>query len=95
MQTLPKNLVAYKQTPTFTETTVPAGLLKDHTTKAGTWGRIVVLRGRLRYRILAPELEEVMLTPELNGVVEPLVPHEVLPEGEVEFYVEFHRAPDA
>lgn len=93
MRTVPEHFVPYKRTPTFTEQTVPAGLLKHHTTKAGSWGKIVVLKGRLWYRVLAPELEEILLTPELNGVVEPQVPHEVRPEGPVEFFVEFYRAP--
>ena len=94
MKTLPANLRPYQRTPEFTETTVPAGLLKQHTTKAGTWGKILVLEGRLRYRILAPAPEEILLTPERFGVVEPQVPHEVSPDGPVRFLVEFHRVPD-
>jgi tellurite resistance-related uncharacterized protein len=92
MKTLPENVRPYQRTAVFTETTVPAGLLREHSTKAGTWGRIQVLEGRLWYRILAPEVEEVLLTPERHGVVEPQVPHEVRPEGQVKFFVEFHRA---
>ena len=93
MKTLPADVRPYQRTPEFTEATVPAGLLREHTTKAGTWGKIVVLEGRLRYRILAPEPTEVLLSPERFGVVEPQVPHEVAPEGPVRFYVEFHRVP--
>ena len=39
---LPDNLVPYKHTDMFTETTVPAGLLRDHNTKEGVWGLIRV-----------------------------------------------------
>ena len=91
MKTLPQDARPYRRTPEFTEASVPAGLLKQHSTKAGTWGKIQVLEGRLRYRILAPEPEEILLTPERFGVVEPQVPHEVCPDGPVRFYVEFHR----
>lgn len=91
MKSLPANAVAYKRTAEFTETTVPAGLLRSHTTKAGTWGRIHVVAGRLRYRILEPAVEEIDLTPEREGVVEPEVPHEVEPLGTVRFFVEFLR----
>ncbi len=91
MKELPRHCSPYKRTPEFTEASVPAGLLHAHRTKAGTWGKIVVLDGRLRYRILEPELADVELAPGSFGVVEPGVLHEVLPMGNVRFYVEFYR----
>ena len=91
MKALPLEVNSYKGTPEFTEATVPAGLLKAHQTKAGTWGKIVVVTGQLHYRILEPELEEHILSNESGGVVEPTVLHEVTPMGEVVFYVEFFR----
>ena len=84
---------SYKRTPEFDENSVPAGLLKAHQTKEGTWGKIVVLSGRLMYRILEPTLEEIELSSEVHGVVEPTVLHEVAPIGSVKFYVEFYREP--
>ncbi len=91
MKTLPTELVAYKKTPTFMEHSVPAGLLKAHQTKEGTWGSIVILKGTLIYRILEPALEELELSPTCFGVVEPRVLHEVEAHGPVEFYVEFYK----
>lgn len=91
MQELPGDCIAYKKTPVFTEASIPAGLLKAHQTKAGTWGKIVILAGKLCYRILQPELEEHFLDENNFGVVEPEVLHEVAPEGKVSFYVEFYR----
>lgn len=91
MKSIPEQCVSYKQTPIFTETTVPAGLLKAHQTKAGTWGKIVVLEGELIYRILEPEIETNLLDPNQFGVVEPQVLHEVEPKGQVRFYVDFHK----
>ncbi|MFZ0494390.1 MAG: DUF1971 domain-containing protein, partial [Methylocella sp.] len=35
---IPPGYVAYRRTPVFTRETVPAGLLRSHRTKAGTWG---------------------------------------------------------
>jgi len=90
MKTLPAHVTAYKRTPEFTATSIPKGLLRAHSTRSGTWGKIVVLEGRLRYRILEPEVEEIELSPEQPGVVEPLVRHEVAALGEVAFYVEFY-----
>jgi tellurite resistance-related uncharacterized protein len=91
MQVIPDGVVSYKQTPEFNENTIPPGLLKAHQTKAGVWGKIVVREGQLLYRILEPKIEELILTPQLSGVVEPEVLHEVTPLGRVRFYVDFHR----
>lgn len=91
MKDIPPSAKSYKKTPEFTEGTVPAGLLKAHQTKEGTWGKINVTQGQLRYRILEPEFEEVLLSSEKFGVVEPTILHEVEPEGKVRFHVEFFR----
>lgn len=83
-----------RRTPEFTETTVPSALLKAHTTKEGTWGRIHVLAGRLAYRIEDPRRpwSEALLTVGTDaGVVEPTILHSVEPLGPVRFYVEFYR----
>ena len=91
MKQLPDNVFSYKRTPDFTQDTIPAGLLRSHKTKEDVWGRIVVLEGSLRYRILEPLVEEIDLGPALPGVVEPTVNHEVEAVGQVRFYVEFYR----
>ena len=91
MKSLPPGVAAYRRTPEFDETSIPAGLLRRHTTKAGVWGAIRVVEGSLLYRILEPEAEEHVLTPEQPGVVEPEVPHEIAPRGTVRFFVEFCR----
>lgn len=89
---LPEHFVPSKRTPEFTEATVPAGLRKDHATRAGTWARIHVLEGRLRYRVDAWKVDTV-LTPEAPGTVVPEVLHSVEPLGPTRFYVEFYGAP--
>ena len=92
MKRLPPDVVPYQRTREFSESTVPDGLRRRHTTKAGVWGRICVLEGSLRYDILEPEREEHVLSAEMPGIVEPEVPHEVHPLGRVRFFVEFLRA---
>lgn len=91
MKSLPPAARPYRTTPEFTEETLPAGLRRAHHTKAGTWGRIVVLEGQLLYRICGEPGEEWRLDPENPGVIEPEVEHEVEPLGKVRFYVEFYR----
>lgn len=91
MPQLPANVVVYKTTREFTETTVPAGLLRAHTTKEGTWGRIVVLEGALHYALSDDDGPGWLLEPGVLGIVEPTVPHQVTPRGAVRFKVEFLR----
>ncbi|MBM4244868.1 MAG: DUF1971 domain-containing protein [Deltaproteobacteria bacterium] len=91
MKTLPVNSVPYKRTDVFTDSSVPSGLLRAHSTKPGAWGKIVALEGTLTYRILEPVMEEVRLSPGRHGVIEPTIKHEVVPTSGVRFYVEFHR----
>lgn len=93
MKSLPADVQPYKRTPEFTELTVPAGLLKGHSTKAGVWATIVVLQGSLLYRILEPVVEDVELAPGRLGIVEPTVLHEVALRPGTRFYVEFQRVP--
>jgi len=91
VETLPENLTAYKKTPEFTESTIPKGLTRAHHTKQGTWALINVQEGKLLYRILEPEMEEVLLSKSLQGVIAPTVKHEVEAQGKVKFLVEFYR----
>ncbi len=48
---LPAGLTAYKQTSVFDQDSLPAGLRREHRTKAGVWALIHVVEGSLRYRI--------------------------------------------
>lgn len=84
----------YSSSPVFDQATLPAALRRDHSTKAGVWGVIRVLEGRLALRFA--DREEV-LTPERPGLVRPEEPHHVEPLSEVmRMQVEFHDAePDA
>lgn len=90
MKSLPDNVVAYKRTPEFDQNSVPTGLLNDHQTKEGVWGKIVVMSGKLQYTIQQP-FEEIALDSNNHGVVEPTVLHQVKPMGPVRFYVEFYQ----
>jgi tellurite resistance-related uncharacterized protein len=79
----------YKRTPVFDETTLPAGLRREHRTKPGVWGVIRVLEGRVRYRLLESESETV-LDPEHPGLVLPGQPHLVEPIGPMRMQIEFY-----
>jgi tellurite resistance-related uncharacterized protein len=104
MPELPSDVVRYSTVPAakqgqdyFTSTTIPKGLLNDHSTKSGTWGIIRVNQGLLEYTIQddpsAPE--SFALSPDTLGVIEPDRKHHVKALSEnVEFVVEFYRFAD-
>ena len=91
MKALPAGVSSFSRSREFSEDSIPEKLRKEHRTAAGVWGKIVVLEGRLCYRILEPEVQDTELSPELPGIVEPEVTHVVKPLGKVRFYVEFLR----
>jgi tellurite resistance-related uncharacterized protein len=86
--------VPHKRTSVFDETTLPAGLRREHRTRLGVWGVIRVLDGRLRYQVLDPA-SEVILEPGRPGLVLPDEPHLVEPLGPMRMQVEFYyQLPD-
>ena len=85
----PTPTTPYKSTPVFDEVTLPAGLRREHRTKAGAWGVIRVLEGRLRYQVLDPS-SEVILEPGRPGLILPEQPHLVEPLGPVRMQIEFY-----
>ena len=91
MKPIPENVKPYKRTPTFTETTVPAGLLKNHQTQKSVWGKLVVVKGEVEYTIETDPPEVVICSSDRHGVIEPQVLHRVRPIAGVEFYVEFYK----
>ena len=90
----PLSATPYKRTLVFDENTLPAGLRREHRTKAGVWGVIRVLDGRLRYQVLDPS-SEAILEPGRPGLIRPDEPHLVEPLGPMRMQVEFYdRMPD-
>jgi len=68
---------------------LPAGLRREHRTKAGSWGVIRVLEGRLRYQVLDSS-PEVILEPGRPGLILPEQPHLVEPLGPIRMQIEFY-----
>ncbi len=102
MAILPSNVVKYSTVPTkdkfFTIDTIPAGLLKEHSTKEGTWGVIRVHQGKLEYTILEPEQSVHVLDAESVdnniGIIEPTMLHQTKGlTDDLKFVVEFCRVP--
>jgi len=84
----------YRATPVFDETTLPAALRRDHSTKPGVWGVIRVLEGEVVYTVIDPPAEH-RLTPARPGLIHPAQLHFVTPAGPMRMQVEFYdRRPD-
>lgn len=93
MYTLPNTVAPYRTVGPFTEDTLPAGLLKEHNTKASVWGQIEVTTGSVRYVVIEPGQEAIkVLTPEHGAVIVPQQKHHLELLGPVTLQITFHRA---
>jgi len=88
----PDRLKKYKQTPSFTENSVPKGFLRAHSTKKGTWGKIVIETGMLHYVIDHLENKSLVLDEETPGIISPTMIHHVEANWDVSFHIEFYTA---
>lgn len=86
--------VPYRSTPVFDETTLPVGLRREHRTKAGTWGVIRVMEGRLALRLLDRHSETILM-PGCPGLILPGQPHSVAPLGRMRMQIDFYNVPPA
>lgn len=79
----------YRSTPVFDEGSLPAALRGEHSTKAGVWGVIRVLEGKLLLTRADPPGEQ-LLEPGSPGLVLPQQPHHVTPQGPMRMQVDFY-----
>ena len=87
----PENLVVYKKTRIFSEDNIPSGLRRAHTTKTGTWGRLIVLEGVAELSFEEPVGLTVRASPDHPVFVPPNLRHALTPCGRTRLYVEFLR----
>ena len=82
----------YRSTPTFDNATLPMALQRRHSTKAGVWGVVRVIEGRLLLTYLDPE-SEIVLDSGQAAVLLPEQPHFVTPQGPMRMQVDFYDQP--
>jgi tellurite resistance-related uncharacterized protein len=82
----------YRSTPVFDQETLPSALRGRHATKAGVWGLIRVIEGKLRLTYLEPS-SEILLDAEQAAIVLPEQPHFVTPQGPMKMQVDFYDRP--
>ena len=81
----------YRTTPVFDEATLPAALRREHSTKAGVWGVVRLIEGKLK--LFFPDGREQLLTVETAGFIDPQEVHWVEPIGPMRMQVEFYDRP--
>lgn len=86
----PNVLEMYKRTVDFDQNSVPKGLLAEHKTRVGVWGRIVIEHGVLGYHVQSMDAH-YQLMPNAVGVIVPQLLHHVEIVGRVCFFVEFYK----
>lgn len=89
---LPSHYVPHRRTREWTAESMPPALRDDHATGAGTWARIVVREGTLRYRATRLGVD-ALVRPERDGVIVPEVGHSVEPSSDARFFLVFYGAP--
>lgn len=86
---LPADLCVLRTTATWTQDTMPAGLRRAHRVASGTWGRLQIQSGELRFRASTEPAIDVVLRAGDSQPIPPDVEHDVEPQGSVQFLVEF------
>ena len=95
---MPKKLIAYKRMPLWTKDTMPEAVQRKHNTKVGTWGKITVLKGKLKFVELTEDGEEVAShvfeAGADNPMAQPQAWHRVEAlTDDVEWFLEFYCEP--
>ena len=82
--------VPYRTTPVFDEDSLPDAIRNTHSTKAGVWGLLRVLAGRVRLVFHEPP-RVVEVTPSEPAPIPPQADHHVEICGPMRMQVEFYR----
>lgn len=76
-----QNLICYKQMPVWTKESLPQMFQEKHNTKVGTWAKLTVLKGAIKYYELTEDgdivSEEIFDVNHQRPFVEPQVWHKV------------------
>lgn len=86
---MPDGLRSVRTGPEWTDANVPGALLGAHRVGPGTWGRLRVLEGTLRFVLLTEPAYDVVLHPGTEAALPPEIPHYVTPLGPVRFAIDF------
>ena len=87
---MPRGYAEYRRTATFDASSVPKALLKEHRTKLGVWGKLIIHEGRLDYVVLEPERRVTTLAAGDEQVIVSALAHEIAPSDDARFTIAFY-----
>ncbi|QTD57798.1 DUF1971 domain-containing protein [Parasphingorhabdus cellanae] len=80
----------YRSTPVFDETSLPKALQAAHCIKAGSWGVLEVLSGRIHYVVEESQVTHLMSAGDWQ-LIQPEELHYVTLIGPMQMQVHFYR----
>ncbi|TCK01630.1 tellurite methyltransferase [Volucribacter psittacicida] len=89
------DLICYKKMPVWTKQTLPKMFQEKHNTKVGTWGKVTVLQGKLKFYVLTEDgdvlSEHIFTADQDTPFVEPQLWHRVEAlSDDLQCYLEFY-----
>jgi tellurite methyltransferase len=87
---LPEGLRYVRASQVWDEHTMPSGLRRAHRIATGSWGRLVVSEGRLRFSAATIPAFEASVDTTRTQAIPPDVEHHIEPLGAVRFLIEFY-----
>ena len=88
---LPAGLTVVRTTATWDERTMPNGLRSAHRVAGGTWGRLRVIEGSLRFVAQTEPVTDVVVDARQSQGIPPDVEHHVATSGPTRFEIDFLR----
>ena len=92
---IPADLVVLRTTATWDEHTMPGALRRAHRVASGTWGRLRVAAGALRFVAQTDPVTDVVVGALRPQGIPPDVAHSVEPQGPTRFAIDFLGGPEA
>lgn len=89
---LPDDVVCYRILGPWTDSEIPAGLLKQHQLKAGSWGELTVVSGTIEFcwdEVIG--VEPICLATRQRIVIPPTVPHHLQIIGDAVLELHFYK----
>jgi tellurite methyltransferase len=86
---VPADLIVVRTTATWDEHTMPDALRRAHRVATGTWGRLRVIEGAVRFVARTDPVTDVIVDAQHPQGIPPGVEHHVEPQGPTRFQIDF------
>ena len=93
-----QDLICYKELPVWTAGTIPQGFKNQHNTKVGTWAKLKVYKGELKFAFLdeagAVQSEHIFSAEQQSPFIEPQAWHKIVSTSDdIECQLQFYCTP--